>query len=199
MAKRKLIQINSVADKIKAEGQCRQCSCSEKSSGALKGRGVRELSRHRLVPGREGGEYVMANVIPLCRKCHNEVECQNPEARRRLRPKLWPMEVAHIIKYMGEEWFELMYPKPTAVSMNLREVDALFVRGEKYRPALGPRRPGLAAKGLPSLQGFGAKRIRRAAREKAAKAWDPDTIPGPSEKSLARQRASSTATTSKFA
>jgi hypothetical protein len=133
--KKQPIQINSVADKMKAEGQCRLC-------GRLnKGNGARELSRHRLVPGRHGGEYVVANVIPLCRRCHDDIEAQDPVVRRMLRPKLWPMEVAHVLRRMpqGEQWFELMYPKPTQPSLRMNQVEELLgIQKERVPPPPPP-------------------------------------------------------------
>lgn len=115
------VQIYSVAEKMKAEGQCRLCWRKDRGSGG------RELTKHRLVPGRHGGEYIVANVIPLCRRCHDEVEREDPLSRRMLRPKLWPMEVAHGKKKLGEEIFELMYPKPAAMSLRMRQVEALLI------------------------------------------------------------------------
>jgi HNH endonuclease len=190
--KKQPIQINSVADKMKAEGQCRLC-------GRLnKGNGARELTRHRLVPGRLGGEYVVANVIPLCRRCHDDVEAQDPIARRMLRPKLWPMEVSHAIKRVSEEWLELIYPKPAQPGIRLNQAEIL----------LGLREEHQATKPEPvSLEGIGARGIRKAAKKRRQKeklvgwAWiqeNPDKWyrdTATSEKALARQRlATKTAT-----
>lgn len=108
-----------VVDKFKAEGQCRLCE------RPARGNGGRALTRHRLVPGRHGGRYVTVNCIPLCRPCHDEVEEQDPVARRMLRPKLWPVEIAYVIKTLGEQWFELMYPRPAAMGLQRYQVDEL--------------------------------------------------------------------------
>lgn len=171
------IQINSVAEKMKVEGQCRLCGRLDR------GKGARELSRHRLVPGRHGGEYIVANVIPLCRRCHDDVEAQDPVARRMLRPKLWPMEVAHALKRLGEQWFDLMYPKPAQASLRMSQVEILL--GMKEEPVqVSPH----------ALEGLGARGLRRAARGK----WNPDTAQiASSEKSSARLRDMKIAITSR--
>jgi len=109
----------NVIDKLKAEGACRLCDRSSKGVGG------RELTRHRLVPGRFGGRYEYANVIPLCNTCHIAVEGESPVDRRMLRPKLWPIEIAHVLEHMGEEWFEAMYPRPSGPAITFREADAL--------------------------------------------------------------------------
>ncbi|MBA3829944.1 MAG: HNH endonuclease [Taibaiella sp.] len=31
---------------------------------------------HRVTPGKEGGVYVLSNLIPVCRACHKHVEGQ---------------------------------------------------------------------------------------------------------------------------
>ena len=118
--KQQPIQINNVMEKIRVEAQCRLCGRFNRGSGA------RELTKHRLVPGRFGGEYIVANVIPLCRRCHDDVEAQDAVARRMLRPKLWPLEVSHAIKKISEEWYEYMYPKPAQPSFTVRQIEALL-------------------------------------------------------------------------
>ena len=112
----------AIVDKFKAEGQCRQCERPERGVGG------RQLTRHRLVPGRLGGRYVMQNVVPVCRSCHDELEEQDPLARRMLRPKLWPLEIAHVIEEVGYEWFNAMYPKPAAMEIERRKADVLARR-----------------------------------------------------------------------
>lgn len=180
--KKQPIQINSVADKMKAEGQCRLCSRLNRGSGA------RELSRHRLVPGRFGGEYIVANVIPLCRRCHDDVEAQDPVARRMLLPKLWPMEIAHAIKKINQEWFWLMYPKPAMMSVLMREADEAAV---PYSiPAKKLRQTGDDWSYAQALL------HEKLSRKKRPKMWDPDmSLIGKSEKSLARHRDMRTAIT----
>lgn len=88
--------------KLAAEGACRLC---ERSSE------LRPLTRHRLFPGRKGGRYVYKNVVPLCRPCHDAVE-RDVNARRMLRPKLWPSEIGYVIANMGHEWLDEVYPRP---------------------------------------------------------------------------------------
>ncbi len=157
------IQIYSVAEKMKAEGQCRLCWRKDRGSGG------RELTKHRLVPGRHGGEYVIANVIPLCRRCHDDVEAEDASARKMLRPKLWPMEVAHAKKRLGEQWFELMYPKPAAMALRARQVEALLAL-EREQQGNAPGKP-------------------REKKRRPTPMWDPEeAMIALSEKALARQR-----------
>lgn len=165
------IQINSVAEKLKAENQCRLCERRHKDIGP------RELTRHRLVPGRHGGEYIVANVVPLCRCCHDAVEAQNADARVRLRPKLWPMEVAHVIRRMSEEWYDLAYPKPAFRAALLREADEAI----GYEPKREQPKPNHLL--------FVKKR----------KFDYLDTINQASEKAMARQRQASKAAITKTA
>ena len=181
MARRKKqpIQINSVADKMKAESQCRLCGRLNRGSGG------RELTKHRLVPGRHGGEYIVANVIPLCRRCHDEVEAQDPLSRRMLRPKLWPMEVAHAIKKINQEWFDHMYPKPAVQSLSMNEVDRLYRGWDQHETRVNGRKKS-------EQKTIGWEWI-----QKNPEKWYQDTAK--SGKSLARTRGMNPATSSKFA
>ena len=177
--KQQPIQINNVAEKMKAEGQCRLCGRLNRGSGG------RELTKHRLVPGRHGGEYLVANVIPLCRRCHDDVEAEDPSARRMLRPKLWPLEVAHAIKKMEEPWFDLMYPKPAMMSLRLRQVDELTV---KVREAQGNSGSAEYAK----VKGKKRRQTEKLVGWDWVKAhpdqWEAWGLMATSEKAMARQR-----------
>lgn len=44
------------------------------------------LEMHRLQPGREGGQYVMGNVIGICKECHRVCEGLNAEQLYNLSP-----------------------------------------------------------------------------------------------------------------
>ncbi len=44
------------------------------------------LEMHRLVPGREGGTYVLGNVIGCCEECHRTAEGLNAEQLYNLEP-----------------------------------------------------------------------------------------------------------------
>jgi len=95
--------------KLREEGRCRLC---------LRSRSVRRLTRHRLVPGREGGEYAYANVVPLCRPCHDLVDGCTMRARKRdralwramLRRVMTDAEVAYVQRVMGDGWLRENYP-----------------------------------------------------------------------------------------
>jgi 5-methylcytosine-specific restriction endonuclease McrA len=100
-----------VDEKIKAEGQCRLCE-----------RTNRKLTRHRIVPGRRPwrGIYVWQNVVPLCWPCHAAVE-DDVNARRMLRARLWPVEVAYATRRMWGAFDEL-YPVPAAHARATRPI-----------------------------------------------------------------------------
>jgi hypothetical protein len=84
-----------------AAGLCRMCE--------LRGR---KLTRHRVVPGREGGPYEARNVVPLCRACHDLVE-DDRNYRSLLRELLWPEELSYAVSRMGRMWFDEVYPPST--------------------------------------------------------------------------------------
>jgi 5-methylcytosine-specific restriction endonuclease McrA len=94
-----------------SEGRCRMCQ---------RPRSVRPLTRHHLVPLRwfltpEGRRYRLvrnsnANIIPLCRACHDLIEKRDPIARRMLRRLMTQQEVAFAVKLCGIGWLEREYP-----------------------------------------------------------------------------------------
>lgn len=102
------------ARKMNAEAVCRMCLRSAK---------VRLLTRHHLVP-----EYwfrrqplalklirnAHANIVPLCRPCHDRVDSRDPfdreQARRYLRRSLTQQEIAFAIQVRGRQWLDHHYP-----------------------------------------------------------------------------------------
>lgn len=83
---------------------------------------MRPLTRHHLVPKSWFNQsarkhdpryrYVKscdANIIPLCRACHDAVE-DDVTARRILRKMLGSQEVALVIYLQGSRWFDSKYP-----------------------------------------------------------------------------------------
>ena len=99
--------------KVAREGHCRMC---------LRPGHVRQLSRHHLIPQRwfrQQGErvYVLrnaaANIVPLCRACHDEIETGPTRlaSRRMLRRALTQEEVAFVIDVRGLRWLETRYPQ----------------------------------------------------------------------------------------
>lgn len=97
--------------KLHAEGRCRMCQRENR---------VRQLTRHHLVPVRwfmsvEGRRYrevrnANANIIPLCRWCHDLIEHGDKIARRMLRRLLTQQEVAFAVRIRGIEWLNREYP-----------------------------------------------------------------------------------------
>ena len=114
---------HSGLNKLAAEKQCRMCERSHK---------IRPLTRHHLVPLSYFQHLVPhlkpyrnanANIIPLCRPCHDLVE-QDREARRMLSKLLSQQEIAFAIKVASLEWLNDRYPpersRPTASSKTTR-------------------------------------------------------------------------------
>lgn len=102
--------------KVREEGHCRMCG--RRGSEELQPQSVRFLTRHHLVPRRWFRRHpllqrlyanVDANIVPLCRPCHDMVEC-DLGARRMLRHVLTQAEIAFCIQLRGEEWLEHRYP-----------------------------------------------------------------------------------------
>jgi hypothetical protein len=95
--------------KVDREGHCRMCRRPSR---------VRQLTRHHLIPQewwRQRGEDIAplrnaaANIVPLCRPCHDEVET-DVESRRMLRRVLTQTEVAFVIDVIGRAWMDERYP-----------------------------------------------------------------------------------------
>lgn len=93
---------------------CRMC---------LREHRVRPLTRHHLVPEhwflRQPLPLRMirnahANIIPLCRPCHDMVDSRDPmehiPARRELRRSLSTDELAFAIQVRGRAWLDREYP-----------------------------------------------------------------------------------------
>lgn len=101
--------------KILAEGQCRMCGRAAY---------VRPLTRHHLVPeswflGQPLPLRLIrnahANIVPLCRPCHDRVDSREEDerapARRELRRCLSQAEVAFAIQVRGRRWLDSHYPR----------------------------------------------------------------------------------------
>lgn len=110
--------------KLAEERRCRMCLTPRRR------RGVRRLTRHHIVPQRWRGwrhfdydRYLLrdadANIVPLCDRCHREVE-HDEWARRMLRKVLGAAEVAFAIQMMGRAAFDEMYPPSAAQSRRIR-------------------------------------------------------------------------------
>lgn len=109
-------------EKVQAEGHCRMCLRPSAELVDLWQRpdAVRVMTRHHLVPKRyfkqNGYEHlrdVDANLVPLCRACHNLVERRGDEgriARRMLRRLLTQTEIAFVLQMRGKAWLDIRYP-----------------------------------------------------------------------------------------
>lgn len=101
--------------KLREEKVCRMCQRSNE---------VCRLTRHHLIPqsafswgrfgfgGTAGWRLLRdadANIVPLCRQCHDLVE-SGVWSRRLLRRVLLQAEIAFVIQVRGKEWFEARYP-----------------------------------------------------------------------------------------
>jgi 5-methylcytosine-specific restriction endonuclease McrA len=100
--------------KMSAEGRCRKCGDAAHE---------RPLTRHHLVPeswflgqpiALRQIRNAHANIVPLCRPCHDQVDSKHPlvreRARRFLRGTFSQQEIAFIISVIGRSWLEENYP-----------------------------------------------------------------------------------------
>lgn len=75
---------------------------------------VRRLTRHHIVPKVDGGSWVNNNIVPLCRLCHDLIDCHKRSDRRRwrrmLRHRLRPGELRYARNKMGQAWLDGEYP-----------------------------------------------------------------------------------------
>lgn len=112
---RTLISPKMTGHKILSEGHCRMCGRPAR---------VRPLTRHHLVPVswflRQPWPLRMvrnahANVLPLCRPCHdlvdNREEAERASARKELRRCLSQAEITFCISVRGKEWLDEHYPR----------------------------------------------------------------------------------------
>lgn len=95
---------------------CRVC-------GREKYQGPPYITRHHLVPESwflsqpeclKAIRNAHANIIPLCRDCHDEIDLPHPvakeRARRKLRALLLQDEIVFAIQVRGREWLDREYP-----------------------------------------------------------------------------------------
>lgn len=101
--------------KMQAEGHCRMCQRPAH---------VRPLTRHHLVYDSWFRRQPMAmrryrnahaNIVPLCRPCHDLVHGDDDQGRVLLRRSLTQAEVAFVIAVRDRAWLEVAYPsRPTS-------------------------------------------------------------------------------------
>lgn len=95
-------------------GYCRMCRRSAR---------VRPLTRHHLVPESWFMRQPLplrkirnahANIVPLCRPCHDRVDSRDATehlpARRELRRSMTQQEIAFAIQVRGRAWLDHAYP-----------------------------------------------------------------------------------------
>jgi hypothetical protein len=115
-------------EKVRAEGHCRMClrSSAELSDLWERPDAVRIMTRHHLVPQHfinpEWKRFrdCNANIVPLCRGCHDLVEMRGDNGRlhrRLLRRVLTQEEIVFILQVRGRKWLEKRYPLPGPVEL----------------------------------------------------------------------------------
>lgn len=117
-------------EKCRQENRCRMCLRprgpetlhefeDEVARGLIHRLGSRPLTRHHLLPlwwfkrqppPTRAVRSVDANIVPLCRICHDDVENEE-EGRRMLRRVLGGDEVAFAIQLATEAWMDSRYPR----------------------------------------------------------------------------------------
>lgn len=103
--------------KMRAEGHCRMCLRPASV------RPITRLTRHHIVPEswflRQPPHLreirnAHANIVPLCRPCHDLVDNRDEEeriiARRMLRRTFSQSEIAFAVQVRGIDWLNETYP-----------------------------------------------------------------------------------------
>jgi hypothetical protein len=111
--------------KVRQEGHCRMCGRAAAELKDLCDRpdAIRLMTRHHLVPQeffrvRPEWKHLRgcdANVVPLCRTCHDLVELPEwmggRDHRRMLRKVMTQAEISFVIQVRGFDWLERRYPR----------------------------------------------------------------------------------------
>ncbi len=119
-----LVKYDAGKDKVRREGHCRMClrAAAEVEDLPRRPDAVRLMTRHHLVPChwyRQNPEWrdlrdCDANIVPLCRSCHDLVELSEwnggRDHRRLLRRVMTQAEIVFVIQMRGIEWLEERYP-----------------------------------------------------------------------------------------
>lgn len=109
-----LMSPRATEHKMRSEGHCRMC---------LRPASVRHLTRHHIVPEawflRQPLHLRLirnahANIVPLCRLCHDLVDNRDADeredARRMLRRTFSQSEIAFAVQVRGLKWLNDTYP-----------------------------------------------------------------------------------------
>lgn len=80
-------------------GPCRACSF----------RAPQAIDPHHLVFRSDGGDDVAANIVPICRQCHDALHQRSPAIGRLLLTRLSDAEYAYMIQRGGEDYPERAY------------------------------------------------------------------------------------------
>ncbi len=91
MAKKSKQQIKKLYDKC--------CYFCEESNAAL-------LDAHRILPGKDGGKYIWANMLTVCASCHRRIESGQIEILGRFLSTTGD----YVLKIKKDDKEEFMYP-----------------------------------------------------------------------------------------
>ena len=80
-------------------GPCRACSF----------RAAAAIDPHHLVFREHGGDDVAANIVPICRSCHEALHNRAPAISRLLLTRLSDAEYAYMVERGGEDYAERVY------------------------------------------------------------------------------------------
>lgn len=81
------------------KGPCRACSF----------RAPAAIDPHHLVWREDGGDDVAANIVPICRQCHEALHNRAPAIARLLLTRLSDAEYAYMVERGGEDYAERVY------------------------------------------------------------------------------------------
>ena len=81
------------------KGPCRACSF----------RADKAIDPHHIVFREDGGDDVAENIVPLCRRCHDDLHQRSPLIARLLLSKLSDAEYAYMVERGGEDYAERVY------------------------------------------------------------------------------------------
>lgn len=104
--------------KVRADGgYCRLCQTTEaerRADRTLARPDRYRITKHHMVPQADGGRNDPANIVGLCRACHDLIDkmplWRRIPQRAELRRLLDPEEIAYVRAVKGQEWLDYHYP-----------------------------------------------------------------------------------------